>query len=163
MREPSKTLWEALKKKYGANKKSKTPKLVYNPKTGRLEEKERKKPTYIEDKIQEDCIKWMKANLQEFIDQKLFFHVPNGGHRDGATADKMQKMGVVAGVADLFLEVPSQGYHGLKIELKAPKGRQSPHQKIYQKAVEEQGYKYIICRSVDEFANEITEYLRAEV
>jgi hypothetical protein len=68
-------------------------------------------------------------------------------------------MGVRAGFPDLTLLVPRKGYHALFIELKTAKGKQSEHQKEYQAEVEKQGYKYIICRSVQDFIKEIEEYM----
>ena len=46
--------------------------------------------------------------------------------------------------------------------MKTEKGRQQPSQKIFQHEVEKVGYKYIVCRSVDDFINEINEYIKTE-
>jgi hypothetical protein len=43
--------------------------------------------------------------------------------------------------------------------MKAPDGRQRDSQKEWQKAVEEQGYKYILCYGIEEFQTKIKEYL----
>ena len=141
MREASKTLWEALKRKYTAPAKA--------------------RPRHIESDIQIACVNWFRSELSELSD--LLFSVPNGGQRNAITAKMMKREGVVAGVSDLILFVPRKGYHALCIEMKTDKGKQSDKQKRWQKQVERQGYKYIICRSVDEFAREITEYLKAEI
>ena len=45
-------------------------------------------------------------------------------------------------------------------EMKTEKGRQQPSQKLFQRAVEEMGYKYIICRSFEAFMDEIRAYLK---
>ena len=45
------------------------------------------------------------------------------------------------------------------IEMKTAKGRQSPDQKEWQAKVESKGYKYAVCHSLDEFINEIEDYL----
>lgn len=66
--------------------------------------------------------------------------------------------GIVRGVADLLFLYPSQGYHGLCIEMKTAKGRQSDYQKQWQTAVESVGYKYVVCRSQDEFRQIIKDY-----
>ncbi len=56
----------------------------------------------------------------------LFWHVPNGGYRHTREAAKFKRMGVLAGVPDLFLAMPrywpkenSLTAHGLFIEMKA--------------------------------------------
>lgn len=139
MREPSKTLWEALKKKYTAPART--------------------HPRHLESDIQIACVNWFNSELSKL--SGLLFSVPNGGQRNAITAKMMKREGVVAGVSDLILFVPSKGYHALCIEMKTDKGKQSDKQKKWQKMVEKQGYKYIVCRSVDEFAKEITEYLKA--
>jgi hypothetical protein len=74
----------------------------------------------------------------------------------------MKAEGVTAGVADLLLLVPSQGYHALAIEMKTEKGRQSPDQKQWQKTVERQGYRYAVCRSLDDFMATVNAYLHQD-
>ena len=43
--------------------------------------------------------------------------------------------------------------------MKTKTGRQSPEQKAWQAKVEQYGYKYAVCRSLDEFINTIENYL----
>lgn len=90
---------------------------------------------------------------------KVLFSVPNGGQRDKITGAILKAEGVVAGVSDLLLLHPSGQYHGLCIEMKTPKGRQQPSQIEWQRAVEQQGFKYIVCHSVDEFLEKTDSYL----
>lgn len=114
-----------------------------------------------ESTLQTHCVTWMRLAFPEF--NKLFFSVPNGGQRNATTARIMKAEGVVAGVSDLILLVPASGYHGLCIEMKTDKGRQSDHQREFQECVEAQKYKYVICRSVEDFQREITEYLKFDM
>lgn len=122
--------------------------------------KQRKKPNEEEHRIQSTCVRWFR--LQYRTQSKLLFAIPNGGRRDIVTAAKMKEEGVVAGVADLFLAIPCNGYHGLWIEMKTSKGRQQTTQKEFEKSVLEQGYQYKVCRSLNEFMNIIKEYLKYE-
>jgi len=117
----------------------------------------RKKPRDEEHQLQCACVKWFNLQYPEY--RGLLFAVPNGGARSKATAGKLKAEGVVAGVSDLILLVPSYGYGGLCIEMKTPKGKQSPEQKEWQNKVEGQGYDYRLCRSLDEFMTEIKIYL----
>lgn len=111
-----------------------------------------------EARIQQACVEWF--NLQYLRYQGLLFSSLNGVHTSAAQARTAKAEGMVAGVADLQLCIPRQGYHGLFIELKNGKtGRQSEHQKEWQQKVEAQGYRYTIIRSFDEFRNEIENYL----
>ena len=89
----------------------------------------------------------------------LLFAVPNGGARSAITGAILKAEGVTKGVSDLILLVPNHQYHALCIEMKAPKGRQSPSQIAWQAAVERKGYKYVVCHSLDEFMREIINYL----
>ena len=68
--------------------------------------------------------------------------------------------GVLAGVADLFLMFPVKQFHGLFIEMKTDKGRQSESQQEFQTLAESNGYKYVVCRSFEDFKNEILTYLK---
>lgn len=113
-----------------------------------------------EHRIQVACVRWFAYQYPQY--EGLLFSVPNGGHRDKVTGAMMKAEGVVAGVADLILLVPSKGYHALCIEMKTEKGRQSPEQKAWQKKVEAQGYKYAVCRSLDDFIATINDYLHQD-
>lgn len=70
-----------------------------------------------------------------------------------------KNMGVTAGAADTALFLPRGGYHALFIEFKTEIGRQSDAQKLFQKNVEAQGYKYIVVRSLEDFKEEMEKYL----
>lgn len=103
------------------------------------------------------CVQWFAYQWPQY--DGLLFAVPNGGARSKATAGKLKAEGVTAGVADLLLLIPSQGFHGLAIEMKTEDGRQSPAQKAWQAKVEAMGYKYVVVRSLEQFISEINDYL----
>jgi hypothetical protein len=117
----------------------------------------RKRPADEEHKIQCACVKWFR--LQHKHLSHALFAVPNGGKRDAVTAAKMKAEGQLAGVADLILLYPNGKHHALLIEMKTETGRQADTQKAWQEKIEKHGYKYIICRSVDEFRIEINNYI----
>jgi hypothetical protein len=104
------------------------------------------------------CVKWFQAQYPQH--RKLLFSVPNGGYRNLATAKRMKLEGVVAGVSDLIMLIPAHGFHGLCIEMKTPKGRQTENQKAWQDHVEAHGYIYTLARSIEEFQNIINDYLK---
>ena len=116
-----------------------------------------------EHQIQASFIKWWR--LQHSRKAMLLFAVPNGAFLQGNQASrgrqwaKLKAEGCVSGVADLFLSMPSSEYHGLYIETKTPKGKQSKVQKMFQKEVEAQGYKYVICRQLTDFIKLINDYI----
>lgn len=111
-----------------------------------------------ESKIQQNCVRWFRLQFPHLA--KLLVAIPNGGARRRIEAAIMKAEGVTAGAADLALFYPAKGYHGLFVEMKTPQGKQQPSQKEWQNAVQDVGYKYIICRSFDGFMTEINDYLR---
>ena len=96
------------------------------------------------------------------VDSRLLAAIPNGGHRHIRTAMKMKAEGVQAGMPDYFLFVPRRQFHGLAIELKAPKtGRMSEHQKGIRALLEDQGYDFHVAFGWDEARTAIEKYLGA--
>jgi len=118
----------------------------------------RQQPT--ESQIQRACVRWFRLQYPEI--EPLFFSVPNGGYRMATTAKIMKAEGQRAGVADLILLLPRQGYGALCIEMKRGKGRQSDAQKEFQRLCDQHGQKYVVCRSLEDFMREVREYLGGE-
>ena len=94
--------------------------------------------------IQQTCVRWFRMKYPQLA--LLLFAVPNGGARLRSEAAIMKAEGTMKGVADLLLKTPT--------------GRQQPSQKAWQERAEWAGYKYVICRSFDEFMAEIDAYLK---
>lgn len=113
-----------------------------------------------EHRIQCGCVKWFRLQYHQYGD--LLFAVPNGGARDAVTGAKLKDEGVVAGVADLILFLPRQGFHALCIEMKTAKGSQRKSQRDWQAKVMAQGYKYVVCRSIDDFMSEVNQYMNIQ-
>lgn len=111
----------------------------------------------IESRTQQACVRHFRLQYPRYAG--CFFSIPNGGRRDTVTGAILKAEGALAGVADLFLSVPNNVHHGLYVEMKTRKGRQQDSQKAFQKAVEAQGYRYEICRSLDDFIALIKDYL----
>lgn len=82
--------------------------------------------------------------------------VPNGGRRDAVTGARLKAEGATAGVADLNFYYRGQT---LFIEMKTPKGKQSLSQKEWQHAIEAQGFRYEICRSLEDFMRLINGFI----
>lgn len=112
-----------------------------------------------EGKIQAECYKHFWDNYPQY--RRLYFAVPNENTRSDSSAITgaiRKAMGVTRGVSDTLLLVPSGPYHGLCIEYKTPDGQQSEYQKEWQSLVEAQGYRYEICRSLEQFKEIIKDY-----
>ena len=112
---------------------------------------------HIEDSIQIACVKWFSLQYPKLA--LCLHHSPNGGKRNVREAARFKEMGTRPGFPDLFLMYPSNGFHGLFVEMKSPKGVQQHSQKRWQKMAEALGYKYALCRSLEEFRALILSYL----
>jgi hypothetical protein len=90
----------------------------------------------------------------------LLIAVPNGGSRNAREAAILKAEGVTPGVSDLILLVPAGDFHSLCIELKTGKGRQTELQKQWQQDAGRHGNRYVVCRSFEEFKEQINSYLK---
>ena len=128
-----------------------------------IKRKQKKKQVHNDEehRIQCACVEWFSHQYPKL--RGRLFAVPNGGKRAQVTGGKLKAEGVVPGVADLILLKSNRDYGALLIEIKTPAGRQSDSQKEWQKIICENGeYKYVICRSLDDFIRVVNGYLRNE-
>lgn len=129
------------------------------------EKPKQKKHTMSESAIQISCVQWLWNNRAET--RGLYVAIPNENSRSVYENKKQQlmsgsirkNMGVTAGAADSVLLMQRGGFGALFIEFKTEIGRQSDAQKSFQSNVESQGYKYIIVRSLEQFKEEVENYL----
>lgn len=112
---------------------------------------------HLEDQLQKAIIQYWDLKYPKW--KKRLACVPNGGKRNAIEAAKFKQMGVRAGFPDLVLLIPNKFYPFCGIELKTKTGRQSEHQKAYQKEFESIGAKYVIVRSLKEFIEVVNGYL----
>lgn len=125
----------------------------------RAEHQTRARHRDMEHQIQSACVRWFRLQYPHLA--KRLFAVPNGGWREKATAGRMKAEGVLPGVADLILLKPNARWGALLIEMKTATGRQGLSQKEWQEDLcRSDEYKYVLCRSVDDFRREVMSYLR---
>lgn len=90
----------------------------------------------------------------------LLWAIPNGGRRDAVTGARLKAEGVMAGIPDICLSWPSQGHHGLFIELKRQRiGKVSNAQQAACEALKTAGYRVEVCRGWQEAKTVIENYL----
>ena len=119
-----------------------------------------------ENKIQSDFYRWFNANYSAY--RLLLFSIPNEAIYAGFLPknisirinNMLRSMGLVSGVADMFLSVARGGCHGLYLEFKTPKGTQSDKQKAFEERAKGQGYRYELVRSSEEAKEIVKEYLK---
>lgn len=113
-----------------------------------------------ESDMQKLLVDWTMLVRQKYPELALIFHIPNERKCSIPEAMHLQRMGVKAGVPDLFLPVARNGFHGLWMELKTERGKVSDAQRWWLDHLAEQGYKAVVIRSVNEGINELEEYLK---
>ena len=121
----------------------------------------------LETKEQQWVIQW--ANHQFFnlgqgpeLIGAYLFAIPNGGSRHKAEAKRLKAEGVRAGVPDLQLVVPRNGFHGLFVEMKRRSGILSDikqEQKDWHYKLRKKGYAVTVDFGFDMAIQEITDYL----
>jgi len=107
-----------------------------------------------ESKLQIQCVNWFRLAHPK----KLIYAIPNGGKRGVITASIMKAEGTVKGLPDLHIPIPNRYYASLYIEMKSPKGKIQQSQEQIATRLWAYGNKVIICRSLDEFMNEVNTY-----
>lgn len=137
-----------------------------------------KQPSSKQKKVQREgalqiaCVKWFRLQYPAFW--HLFFHPKNEAESSGKKIAINAAAGVVPGVPDLILALPSFReenigdlsphkvfYHALGIELKyGHTNQQSAHQKEFQAYWDAAGYKYVLCRSLEEVMQQVNDYMQ---
>jgi hypothetical protein len=95
--------------------------------------------------LQRFVIQYLKLNAVRGL---IYYHCPNGESRSPRTGAKLKAMGVRPGVADICMTLP--GGSSAYLELKGPKGRSSPEQRIFRADCETIGARYEVASSTDE-------------
>jgi hypothetical protein len=126
--------------------------MVWRPKAPRA------KPRDIEHQHQCALVRYVEAQYPGLA--AVMTAVPHGGARHKATAGKLKAEGVRAGYPDLLFDLPRGGFHGLRIEMKAPKGRTSPSQDAWHAKLRRAGYCVEVCRGIDEGRAAVDAYMR---
>lgn len=116
-----------------------------------------------EHELQSRCVTWFRQSYRHLTDH--LFAIPNGatlgGDRieRGKRGNRLKREGMLPGVADLFLAVPSGELCGLWIEMKTVRGQQTAVQKQFEMNMTRAGYGYAIARNRKEFARIVGTYL----
>lgn len=116
-------------------------------------------PKMSETQIQIQCVNWFRTQYPKLWEAGKLIHIANERHCSITTGRMLQKMGVRRGIPDLALFLARKEYHALFVEMKAPNEYPRPEQRQIMASLEQDGYKCVVCRSLDEFRNIINEYL----
>lgn len=123
----------------------------------------------LESETQRSLVRWWASHHQKFgVVEQVLFSIPNGFNADAKRGSIMKGEGQRKGAPDLMLAVSrgsdwttrDSAYHGLFLELKTPTGVVSPFQLLFHADLRSNGYKVVVCRSLEECIRDITEYLQ---
>ena len=112
-----------------------------------------------EHQLQVACVNYFRIKYPNY----LIFSIPNAGKRSVRAGVYYKAEGLVAGVPDLFVPEPCGYFSGLFIEMKteSKNSKPSPAQVEMIKKLQARGYKVVICRSLDNFITEVTNYFKS--
>lgn len=100
------------------------------------------------------------AQQSKILELKWMFAIPNGGQRNAIIGSQLKASGTKAGVPDIFLPIPRNGFKGLWIELKRPKkGIVSAEQHEWLEYLGSQGYANHVCFGWEEARDCLLQYL----
>lgn len=118
----------------------------------------KREPEHVE---QKQLFRWVALHEARFPALKYLYAVPNGRGRAPAEAGKLKAEGVKRGVPDVALDVARHGFHGLRIEMKAPGEIKdvSEEQRDWQAHLVREGYLVYDCDSWQDAWKAIVEYL----
>ncbi|HEJ7137509.1 TPA: VRR-NUC domain-containing protein [Serratia marcescens] len=86
-------------------------------------------------------------------------HIPNEGKRGPKAARDAKRLGVRAGVPDLFLALPRGGYAGMWIEMKSTRGTVNCQQLKWLTRLAAVAYKTSICKRLTDAKMIIERYI----
>lgn len=102
---------------------------------------------------------WLATQIGQYPEVKWIYAIPNGGLRGAIAGNRLKAEGVKSGISDICLPFARQGYHGFYLEMKKPKGKESPEQKAFGAFLASQGYLYTMCDDWEKARDAITWYL----
>lgn len=102
------------------------------------------------------------ATIRRDFPDLIIFAIPNAGTASPQRGAWLKDEGVLAGVPDLMVARASQGFLGLFVEMKKPKGSASPEQKAVMATLAKEGYLCRVCKGYQAALDEIRYYLTGD-
>lgn len=112
------------------------------------------RPVQREAREQEALFRWAGMVSKRYPGLDCMFAIPNGAYLQGDSRRRamqwaqLKAQGAHAGVSDVFLPVPRDGFSGLWIEMKAPKPHNAPvsdEQEKWIAAMQQQGFAAFVA------------------
>lgn len=109
-----------------------------------------------EAKLQRDLITVFRRSFSKYA--YCFFAIENKRKTERGYLLKAQ--GIISGVADLCLALPTEKHGALYIELKYGKNKQTENQINWQNEITKHGNKYAVCYNLNEAIDIIIEHIK---
>lgn len=106
--------------------------------------------------------KWARLSENKYPFLKYMYSTLNGVRLNMGQARRAKASGNKRGVPDIVLPYPSDGYHGLYIELKIPGNYPSKEQKEYIAYLNRVGYFAVACYGADDAIQTINNYINGK-
>ncbi|MBD2753819.1 VRR-NUC domain-containing protein [Spirosoma validum] len=105
--------------------------------------------------LQARCVEWFRLQYPQY----LIYAVPNAAKRSFALAAWLEDEGLVSGIPDLHVAVPTDTHPGLFIEMKVKDRKPSDKQAIIHAYLRGMGYAVEIPQTFEEFKLIVDVYL----
>ena len=89
----------------------------------------------------------------------LMWATPNEGKHKVQYRVKQRRMGVLAGVPDIFIAEPKENWNGCFIEFKIKPNKPDANQKEILDKLSMRGYRTVVCYTFDEVRKVVEDYL----
>ena len=101
-------------------------------------------------------------HVRAFYPEIIIAAIPNGGDRSASERVRLHSEGVLAGMPDLCVLEPKNGFHGLFIEMKTKAGVVSDKQSAVGLQLNAKGYLCLVSRSAPDAIKIIEGYLNGK-
>ena len=109
-----------------------------------------------EHNLQRHVFKWLQLQHPKLY--AAAYSVPNGAKRSARLAAYMKAEGMKPGVPDICIAYPSNGFHGLYIELKIKKNRPTINQMEWLERLNDNGYLAAWLNNFEDVVETINKY-----
>ena len=101
-------------------------------------------------------------HFRAFYPDTIIAAIPNGGDRTASERVRLHSEGVLAGMPDLCVLEPKNGFHGLFVEMKTKAGVVSSKQSTVGLQLNAKGYLCLVSRSAPDAIKIIEDYLNGK-
>jgi hypothetical protein len=102
---------------------------------------------------------WVKMFKKSYPALWWTHSIPNAARRSKQLAAFMRREGLTAGVFDVFVPWPANGYHGLWIEFKRPPNKLTKQQEQFGAEMVRRGFKVAVVYTANAAIELVREYL----